>query len=307
MSNLTPSGSTSVSNSHEQRARSIQPAMTVDQLVPAIGAEIGNVDLCEVARNDDLFGEVKSLLHQHKVLFFRDQALPPADHVALAERFGPTEGHPVQPSYPDFPTLLRIHRQSERSTYENIWHSDASFRAAPPMGAVLKCEECPPVGGDTMWANMALAYERLSDRIKEHVRGLVAQHSIEHSFGGAMSPEKRAALVAENPPSNHPVVRTHPETREEILYVNQGFTTHFVNFQRFDRIRVGQDFTLESNNLMNYLLAQAEIPEYQVRLRWRPGTVALWDNRVCQHYAVHDYWPAPRKMSRATIVGDRPF
>ncbi len=287
-------------------APSTHRQLIVDRLAPAIGAGITNVDLAEASRNDDLFGEIRQLLLAHKVLFFRDQALPPADHVAFAERFGTLEGHPIQPSHPDFPTLLLIHRQAERTTYENVWHSDASFRSAPPMGAVLKCDECPDVGGDTMWANMALAYERLPDRIKERIGELRAQHSIEQSFGGAMTPERRAELVSQNPPAEHPVVRTHPETGEKVLYVNQGFTTHFVNFQRYDRIRVGQDFTLESNHLMNYLLTQAAIPEYQVRIRWRPGTVAVWDNRVTQHYAVHDYWPAPRKMARATIVGDRP-
>ncbi len=281
-------------------------SLLVERLTPAIGAEITNVDLREAARNDDLFGEIKQLLLQHKALFFRDQELPPAEHVAFAERFGELEGHPIQPSHPDFPTLLLIHRQAERTTYENAWHSDASFRSEPPMGAVLKCDACPATGGDTIWTNMTMAYERMPDRIKERIGDLRAQHSIEHSFGGTMTPENRAALVAENPPAEHPVVRTHPETGEQILFVNQGFTTHFVNFQRYDRIRFGQDFTLESNHLMNYLLMQAMIPEYQVRLRWRPGTVAVWDNRCTQHYAVHDYWPEPRKMARATITGDRP-
>ncbi len=281
-------------------------APSVEPLTPAIGAEILDIDLAEAGRNADLFGWVHELLMRHKLLVFRDQALAPADHVAFAERFGPLEGHPIQPSHPDHPTLLLIHRQAERSTYENVWHTDATFRAEPPMGAVLKCDECPPVGGDTMWANMALAYERLPDRVKERIGELRAQHSIEHSFGGAMTPERRAELVAENPPAEHPVVRTHPETGESILFVNQGFTTHFVNFQRYDRIRVGLDFTMEANNLMNYLLSQASIPEYQVRIRWRPGTVAVWDNRATQHYAVHDYWPSPRKMARATIIGDRP-
>jgi len=283
-----------------------RPNLVVEPLVPALGAEIANVDLCEAARNDDLFGELHRLLLEYKVLFFRNQRLPPAEHVAFAERFGTLEGHPIQPSHPDFPTLLLIHRQAERTTYENIWHSDASFRAEPPMGAVLKCDACPLVGGDTLWVNMALAYDRLPDRIKERIGELRARHSIEHSFGGAMTPERRATLVAENPPAEHPVVRTHPVTGEKILFVNQGFATHFVNFQRYDRIRVGQDFLLEANQLMNYLTSQAAIPEYQLRLRWQPGTVAVWDNRATQHYAVHDYWPEPRKMARATIRGDRP-
>ena len=139
----------------------------VEELTPAIGAELTGIDLAQVTGNDDLFGVVRTLLLKHKVLFFRDQLLPPADHVAFAERFGPLEGHPVVPSHPDFPTLLLIHRQTERSSYENVWHTDATWRSDPPMGAVLKCDECPAVGGDTMWANMALAYERLPDRVKE--------------------------------------------------------------------------------------------------------------------------------------------
>lgn len=289
-----------------ESAPRVQRHLTIDPLAPALGAEISGFDLGEAITNDDLFGEIKALWLRYKVLFFRDQALPPAEQVAFAERFGSLEGHPIQPSHPDFPTLLLIHRQAEKTTYENIWHADATFRATPPMGAVLKCDECPAVGGDTLWANMNLAFERLPDRIKERIVDLRARHAIEHSFGGAMSPERRAALVEENPAAEHPVVRTHPETGEKSLFVNQGFSTHFVNFQRYDRIRVGQDFLLEANHLMNYLVSQAAIPEYQIRLRWQPGTVALWDNRCTQHYAVHDYWPEPRKMARATIVGDRP-
>ena len=245
--------------------------LNVERLTPAVGAEITGIDLGEPASNDDLFEEIRQLLLLHNVIFFREQDLPPAEHVAFAGHFGSLETHPIVPSHPEFATLLLVHRQAEKTTYENVWHSDASFRAAPPMGAVLKCDECPAMGGDTMWANMALAYERLPDRVKERIGELRAQHSIEHSFGGAMTPEKRAALALENPSVEHPVVRTNPDTDEKVLFVNQGFTTHFVNFQRYDRIRVGQDFTLESNHLMSDLLTQAMIPEYQVRIRSRPN------------------------------------
>jgi taurine dioxygenase len=158
-----------------------------------------------------------------------------------------------------------------------------------------------------MWANMALAYERLPRHIKERIANLRAKHSIEHSFGGSMSSEDRAKLSAANPTVEHPVVRTHPETNEKVLFVNQGFTSHFVNFHNMEDVRYGQDFTIEANNLLNYLVRQAEIPEYQVRLRWKPNTIAIWDNRSTQHYAIHDYYPAVRKMMRATIIGDTPF
>ena len=277
--------------------------MKVERCTTAIGAEITGVQMAEAIGNEDLFGEIRAMWLEHKVLFFREQTLSHAEHQAFAMKLGTLEDHPVAPSHPDYPGLVLIQRQKERSTYENVWHADATWRQVPPKGAVLRCEVGPEVGGDTMWANMAMAYDRLPDRVKERINELWAIHSIEQSFGGNMTPEARAKLVEENPPARHPVVVTHEETGEKILYVNQGFATNFVNFARFDRIRHGADYTFESNNVMNYLLHQVEIPEYQVRLRWRPGTVAMWDNRSTQHYAVHDYWPARRNMCRAAIEG----
>ena len=277
--------------------------LRIEQCNPALGAEISGIQISEAVHNDDLFHEIKALWLQHKVLFFRDQNMSLQQHRDFALRFGTLEDHPVAPSHPDFPGLVLIQRQKERSTYENVWHADATWRHIPPKGAILRCEVVPDIGGDTMWSNMAMAYERLPDRVKERITDLWAIHSIEQSFGGNMSPEGRMDLVNEYPPARHPVVITHPETQQKVLYVNQGFTTNFVNFARFDRIRVGADYTFESNNLMNYLLHQVEIPEYQVRLRWRPGTIAMWDNRSTQHYAVHDYWPAQRNMCRAAIEG----
>jgi len=281
----------------------LHTTMKVEQCNPAIGAEINGVQISEAIHNDDLFHEIKALWLQHKVLFFREQKMSLQQHRDFALRFGTLEDHPVAPSHPDFPGLVLIQRQKERSTYENVWHADATWRQVPPKGAILRCEVVPEIGGDTMWANMAMAYDRLPDRVKERITDLWAIHSIEQSFGGNMTPEGRAQLVTDYPPARHPVVVTHPETGLKILYVNQGFTTNFVNFARFDRIRVGADYTFESNNLMNYLLHQVEIPEYQVRLRWRPGTIAMWDNRSTQHYAIHDYWPAQRNMCRAAIEG----
>jgi taurine dioxygenase len=190
--------------------------------------------------------------------------------------------------------------------YENAWHTDATWREKPPMGCVLRCVECPPVGGDTMWANMGLAFERLPDRVKEQIASLKARHSIEASFGAAMPIEKRLALHAQFPDAEHPVVRTHPETGEKVLFVN-GFTTHFTNFHTPHNVRYGQDFAQGGSALLQYLISQASIPEYQVRWRWKPGSVAIWDNRCTQHYAVMDYPPCHRKMERAGIIGDKPY
>jgi len=286
-------------------AESLGTSIRVEPVAPALGAEISNVSIENAVKDDDLFAEILSLLLKYKVLFFRDQNISPATHVAFARKFGELETHPVVPSHPDHAELLLLNRDTKHS-YENTWHCDATWRAEPPLGAILRCLVCPDVGGDTMWANMALAYERLPEHVKTRIANLRAKHSIEHSFGGSMPAEERAKLSAAYPMAEHPVVRMHPETGEKVLFVNQGFTTHFVNFHNHEDVRYGQDFTIEANNLMNYLVRQAEIPEYQVRLRWRPNTIAMWDNRATQHYAIHDFYPAERRMMRATIVGDRP-
>ncbi|HEY5720866.1 MAG TPA: TauD/TfdA family dioxygenase [Allosphingosinicella sp.] len=281
--------------------------MRVEPLTAHIGAELHGVDLAEAAVNDDLFGAIREELLRHKVLFLRDQAMGPADHVAFAARFGELEDHPVVGSDPDHPGLVRIYKDldSPQDRFENAWHCDATWREIPPMGAVLRCLECPPVGGDTMWANMGRAYEELPDHIKSTIGGLRARHSIEATFGARLPIEQRLALKARYPDAEHPVVSIHPETGEGVLYVS-GYATHFTNFHTAENVRYGQDFAPGSANLLAWLIGRAAIPEYQVRWRWKPNSVAIWDNRCTQHYAVMDYGPAVRKMDRASIVGDRP-
>ncbi len=282
--------------------------MRVEPLTCAIGAELIGVSLADAAHDDALFTAIKAELLKHKVLFLRDQDISRADHVRFARKFGELEDHPVAGSDPEHPGLVRIYKSPEQPNdrYENAWHTDATWREAPPMGCVLRCVECPPVGGDTMWANMALAYERLPQDIKDLIAPLRARHSIEATFGAAMPMEKRLALHAQFPDPEHPVVRTHPETGEKVLFVN-GFTTHFTNYHTPANVRVGQDYTQGRTQLLEYLISQAAIPEYQVRWRWKPNSVAIWDNRATQHYAVMDYPPCHRKMERAGIIGDKPF
>jgi taurine dioxygenase len=281
--------------------------MRVEPLTTHIGAELHGVDLAEAARNVDMFGAIRGELLKHKVLFLRDQSIGPADHVAFAARFGELEDHPVLGSDPDHPGLVQIYKDvdSPQDRFENAWHCDATWREIPPMGAVLRCLECPPVGGDTMWTNMGRAYEELPDHIKSTIGGLRARHSIEATFGARLPMEQRLALKARYPDAEHPVVCTHPETGEEILFVN-GYATHFTNFHTAENVRYGQDFAPGSANLLTWLIGRAAIPEYQVRWRWQPNSVAIWDNRCTQHYAVMDYGPAVRKMDRASIVGERP-
>ena len=282
--------------------------MRVEQLTCNIGAELSGIKLADAIHNDDLFHEIRDLLLKHKVLFLRDQDITRGEHVAFAERFGKLEDHPVAGSHPDYPGLVQIYKNPDSpiDRYENAWHSDASWRDAPPFGCVLRCVECPPVGGDTMWANMVLAYERLPEHVKQQIEGLRARHSIEASFGSVMPIDKRLALKAQYPDAEHPVVRTHPETGEKILYVN-AFTTHFSNFHTPERVRFGQDANPGSADLLRYLISQAYIPEYQVRWRWKPNSIAIWDNRCTQHYAVMDYPPCHRKMERAGIIGSKPY
>ncbi|MFS4553166.1 TauD/TfdA dioxygenase family protein [Comamonas resistens] len=282
--------------------------MKVEQLTCAIGAELTGVRLSDALHDEDLFSEVRQALFKHRVLFLRDQDITRPEHVAFARKFGDLEDHPVVGSDPENPGLVQVYRSelSPPERYENAWHSDTTWREAPQFGAVLRCLECPPVGGDTMWANMVLAYERLPDTVKAQIADLRARHSIEASFGAAMSIEKRLALKAQYPDPEHPVVRTHPVTGEKVLYVN-GFTTHFTNYHTAARVRVGQDHTHGSNDLMKYLISQAQIPEYQVRWRWKPNSIAIWDNSATQHYAVMDYPACVRKMERAGIIGTKPF
>jgi taurine dioxygenase len=281
--------------------------MRVEKLSTHIGAELVGINLAEAVTNDDLFGAIRQALLDHKVLFLRDQQISKAEHVAFAERFGPLEDHPVAGSDPDHPGLVCIYKDlnSPADHYENAWHCDATWREKPPMGAVLRCLKCPSVGGDTIWANMARAFEDLPDHVKDVIDGLYGRHSIEATFGARMPIEKRHGLKEQYPDAEHPVVRRHPETGERVLFVNS-FTTHFTNFHTAENVRYGQDYSPGAAQLLNYLIARATIPEYQVRWRWRPDSVAIWDNRSTQHYAVMDYWPAVRKMERAGIIGDKP-
>jgi taurine dioxygenase len=279
-------------------------AIEVVPLTASIGAELRNVSLGEASRDDELFAELRSLLLQHKVLFFRDQDITRGEHVALAERFGPLEDHPALGSDPEHPGLVRIYKDldSKPEHYENAFHCDATWREVPPLGSVLRCVEGPPVGGDTIWVNMAEAYRRLPEHVKVQIDGLKARHSIEASFGAALPEEQRLALHARFPDAEHPVVRIHPETGEKVLFVN-AFTTHFTNYHTPENVRFGHDYSPGASELLNYLIRQASVPEFQVRWRWTNNSFAIWDNRNTQHYAVQDYWPAVRKMERAGIAG----
>jgi len=267
--------------------------ITVSPLTPAIGAEIGNIDLRQVSSDET--ADIRAALLEYKVVFFRDQTLTQAEHISFAREFGDLEIHPATPKSQSNPEVLHIAHGPESKGKENFWHSDVTWREKPSLGSILKAVEVPAVGGDTLFANMVMAYELLPDDIKEAITGRVAVHDIARVFAGRLN--KSAEELRERyPPMEHPIVRTHPETGESVLYVNTAFTSHIKDMEECD-----------SASLLRKLYRTAANPEIQCRFRWQPGSLAFWDNRASQHFASSDYFPQVRKMERVTIAGDRPY
>lgn len=269
--------------------------LEIHPVTPSFGAEVSDLDLgtlCEPG----VLAELEKAWLDYKVLFFRDQGhITTEQHVAFCRQFGELEIHPFAPPKPGYPEVLLVVANEARKGNENTWHSDVTWRAEPSRGSMLRAIEVPPCGGDTLFSDMERAYEGLSPELQARLEGLTAMHDLLYVAGTIVGPDAAKAMTETYPPVGHPVVRTHPATGRRSLYVNAAFTTHIVGLHRD-----------ESEMLLQYLYRQAAVPEHQCRLRWAPGTVALWDNRCVQHYAVSDYWPASRLMERVTIVGDRP-
>lgn len=259
-----------------------------------IGAEIEGVDLSSEL-DHVVVAELTRCLHEFKVLFFRDQPLTADQHLAFARRFGELEVHPFIPANPDHPELVRFQKEATVGGYENGWHSDVSWRECPSLGAVLHAVEVPPVGGDTLFADMGAAYDGLDEDLRVRIDGLRAVHDYSKVFGHAVGEGDRAAMREQYPPVEHPVVRVHPDTGRRLIYVNRFFVDHVVGVDRD-----------ESDALIDRLSAEAETVEYQCRFSWEDHSVAFWDNRAVQHYAASDYWPERRVMERASIKGERP-
>ncbi len=269
-------------------------ALDIRPMTPAIGAEILNIDLGapDIGERID---DIRAALLKHGVIFFRDQDLSQEQHIAFARHFGDLEVHPATPKDQPNREVLRIAHGPKSRGQENYWHSDVTWREKPSLGSILLAREVPECGGDTCFANMHMAYERLSDQMKRMCEGLTAVHDIARVFAGRLdkAPED---LHEKFPPQRHPVIRTHPETGERVIYVNTAFTSHIEGLS-------GE----ESRWLLAHLYKTAMDVEVQCRLRWRKGTIAFWDNRVTQHLAVSDYFPARRVMERVTIAGDKPY
>ena len=268
---------------------------TVTPLGATLGAEISGVDLSQPL-DEPVRAELNRALLEWKVLFFRDQDVTSAQQRSFARTWGELETNPQLEQGDDASVTRFAKGGSGPQTYENIWHVDTSFRPNPGMGAVLRMVQTPPRGGDTMWADMAAAYDNLSDEVKARIDDAEAVHDMVPGFARFLPADKLEALEDTFPPVTHPVVRTHPETGRRTLFVNAAFTTEIVGMDRD-----------ESDALLRHLFAQAHVPEFQVRFRWTEGTLAFWDNRAVQHYAVGDYHPHVRVAERVSITGDRPF
>ncbi len=273
-------------------------AFTITPLGPTIGAEVTGLDLHQPL-DDAAFAAFEAALMQHKVLFARDQFLSTEEHVALGRRFGELEVHPFRPEG-KFPEIMVLDNHKDNPVLStDVWHSDTTFRQCPTRYSILRCLEMPVVGGDTLWADMAAAYDGLSAPLKTLIDGLEAVHDFKNFrvlfAKDAEGRERLKRMEALYPNPTHPVVRTHPVTKRKILYVNPQFTLHIKGLKE-----------RESRALLELLFEQAHVPEYQFRLRWAPGMIAFWDNTSTQHYAANDYYPNRRHMERVAVIGDRP-
>ena len=283
--------------------------MRVEKLTCNIGAELIGVDLGAASRDAGLFGEIKALLLEHKVLFLRDQDITRAEHVAFARRFGELEDHPVAGSDPEHPgpgPHLQGSRQSRPSTTRT--RITAMRPGATRRRWVACCVACRrrTVGGDTIWVNMARAYADLPEHMKAQIArtARAPQHrgDVRRRHADRKAPRAQGAI-----PRCRASRRAHASGNGREDAVRQRLRDALQRTStRPQNVRYGQDFAPGAAQLLSYLIGRAAIPEYQVRWRWQPNSVAIWDNRCTQHYAVQDYWPAVRKMERAGIIGEKP-
>jgi taurine dioxygenase len=270
-------------------------------LSPTLGARVTGVDLSQPLSRE-IVAEIRQALLEHEVLFFEDQHLSPGQHRDLAARFGQLHMHPIRPSVPGTPEVLILDNQPTSDTDTGAWRADVTFIETPPMGSMLYAREVPPEGGDTLWSSMRAAYAALSPSLRRFLQELDAEHDFTRSFppdhmtSMNVGIERYAWARREYPPVAHPLVRTHPETGKEGLFVNSGFTTRILGLSR-----------RESAKILELLSEHIQRPEFVIRWHWKPNTLAFWDNRVTQHYTVDDYLPHRRVMHRVTILGDKPF
>jgi taurine dioxygenase len=277
-------------------------------LSKALGAEVCGLDLARPLAP----GVVQALqfaLGENGILLFREASLAPEQHIAFSRQFGALESHVVgEFNLPDHPEIFVVSNVKEEGKLKGAvyagqyWHSDLSYMRLPSMGSLLLCREMPEIGGDTMWANMYLAYDNLSDVMQKFLGGLRAIHDYSHAYDTYFAhlkerPPLTAAQRAKTPPVEHPMIRTHPVTKRKALYVNPGFTTGIVGMPRE-----------ESQPILDFLFRHSTRAEFIYRHKWRVNDMVFWDNRCTMHYALADYdFSVRRHMHRTTVAGDAPY
>ena len=277
------------------------PSIEINRVAGALGAEIAGVDLSTPLSNE-VFSDIHQAFLDHQVIFFRDQTVTPEQQKEFGRRFGSLNVHPYVKGMADHPEVMEIIKEPEdKLNFGGGWHSDMSFQETPALGSVLYGLDIPAFGGDTLFASQYAAYDALSDAMKDLLDGLYAVHTAEREYSAkGFSAQKRESMDIDQaegdvPAYEHPVVRTHPETGRKALYVNGAFTMRFKGMSK-----------RESRPLLNFLIDHCTQEQFTCRFRWQKGSIAFWDNRCVQHYALNDYQGQRRHMRRVTINGDKP-
>ena len=273
-------------------------ALGIKTISDALGAELYNVDLAVLG--DDTIHAINNALLAHQVIFFRDQNITHQNHLDFARHWGEVQSHPAYPTVEGFPEITILENDPDNEPKIEQWHTDITFKQKPPLGSVLRAMVVPSKGGNTEFLSMIAAYEALPERMQKDLAGLKAVHSFEFGFKESLAEpggtERLGQAVLDNPPVKHPVVRTHPKSGRQSLFVNSLFTTHIEGLS-----------PKESRALLDLLFEHLEKPEFRISFQWAKDSIAFWDNRCTQHRPINDYWPAHRRMERITIQGDRPF
>ncbi|GIV32870.1 MAG: alpha-ketoglutarate-dependent taurine dioxygenase [Chitinophagales bacterium] len=270
----------------------------VKKIAGALGAEIQGIDLREPI-TDEIFTILHDALIEHQVIFFRNQNITPAQHKALAQRFGKLQTHPAYPHVKDYPEISILENTKENPSKIELWHHDMTFKLNPPLGSILLARHVPEAGGDTLFSSMSAAYEALSDKWQHFLSGLTAVHDFAHGFKESLAEpggrERLKQALIDNPPVEHPVIRTHPVSGKKGIFVNELFTRNIAGMKE-----------RESRAILQFLFEHVTTPEFTCRFKWEPDSIAFWDNRITQHKPVNDYFPQYRCMHRIVIEGDRP-